>query len=175
MPITVISEAIGFIGIVLSLLSFQQKKRENILLFQMGASISFSAQLFLVGAVTGGCMDLISFARTLVFSFNDKKWASSKLWLAFFIAVMIFTGIFTWKDALSILPMTGAVLSTVALWMKKEKLILIISLFVGPCWLVYDILSGAYTGAINELLAMTSIIIGLVRLVKREKSLANNV
>ena len=38
-----------------------------------------------------------------------------------------------------------------------------ISLFVGPCWLVYNLIHGAYTGAVNEALAMTSIIIGMIR------------
>lgn len=123
------AQAIGILGIAFSLLSFQLKKRKNILMFQMIASLLFSAQLFMVGAITGGCLDLISFIRTLVF-FNNKKWAASKVWLYFFISVMIFTGILTWQDGWSILPMIGACLSTTALWMKQEKHIRLISLFV---------------------------------------------
>ena len=157
------AQAVGLIGIACSLISFQYKKREKVMLFQMIASAMFCIQLFMVGAVTGGCIDSISFVRTAIFSQNDKKWASSPIWLYVFIIAMIGTGILTWQDGWSILPILGSVLSTIALWMKKASHIRIVSLFVGPCWLVYNIVHGAYTGAVNELLAMASIIIGIVR------------
>ena len=157
------AQIVGAFGILFSLLSFQFVKRKYILLSQMTASLLFSLQLFMVGAITGGCLDMISFVRSLIFLNNQKKWASSKLWLVGFIVVMISTGILTWENAWSILPIIGSVLSTVALWMKEGKHIRMISLLVGPCWLVYNIINGAYTGAFNELMAMTSIVIGLFR------------
>ena len=119
-------------------------------------------------------MDSISFVRTAIFSQNDKKWASSPIWLGVFVVAMIVTGIFTWEDAWSILPIIGSVLSTIALWMKKSSHIRIISLFVGPCWLIYNLIHGAYTGALNEVLAMTSIVIGIVRYDLGKKSKENS-
>jgi len=161
--LNIIAQIIGILGLICSLLSFQMKTRKWIMVLQMIASLSFSAQLFLLGAVTGGCVDLISFIRTLIFSRNGKKWASSPVWLYIFIAVMIVTGIFTWQNAWDLLPIAGSILSTVALWMKKEKNIRLISLTVGPCWLIYNLVKGAWSGALNEVLAMTSIVIGLLR------------
>ena len=161
--LNIIAQIIGILGLICSLLSFQMKTRKWIMVLQMIASLSFSAQLFLLGAVTGGCVDLISFIRTLIFSRNGKKWASSPVWLYIFIAVMIVTGIFTWQNAWDLLPIAGSILSTVALWMKKEKNIRLISLTIGPCWLIYNLVKGAWSGALNEVLAMTSIVIGLLR------------
>ena len=157
------AQIVGLFGIGCSLLSFQNKKRKMVMLLQMAASALFCCQLFMVGAITGGCIDSISFVRTCVFSQNEKKWASSPIWLVVFIVAMIATGILTWRDGWSILPIIGSVLSTIALWMKKSSHIRIISLFVGPCWLVYNLIHGAYTGALNEVLAMTSIVIGIIR------------
>ncbi len=157
------AQIVGIMGIALSLLSFQFSKRKSIMLAQMLANLLFALQLFMVGAITGGCLDLISFVRTLIFSNNTKPWAKSRWWLFAFILLMIAAGIFTWKDGWSILPMIGSVLSTLALWMKKEQTIRLISLGVGPCWLVYNLVVGAYTGALNEILAMISIVVGLIR------------
>ena len=157
------AQLVGVVGIAFSLLSFQCSKRKHIMVVQKMASLSFSAQLFMVGAVTGGCLDLISFVRTLVFANNSKGWAKSKWWLYGFVGVMIATGILTWKDGWSILPIVGSILSTVALWMRKEKHIRLVSLAVGPCWLVYNLVQGAYSGALSEVFAMTSIVIGLIR------------
>ena len=169
-----VAQIVGLVGIVCSLLSFQQKERNRVMLFQMTASALFCIQLFMVGAITGGCVDSISFVRTAIFSQNDKKWASSPIWLGVFVVAMIVTGIFTWEDAWSILPIIGSVLSTIALWMKKSSHIRIISLFVGPCWLIYNLIHGAYTGALNEVLAMTSIVIGIVRYDLGKKSKENS-
>ena len=158
----IVAEIIGIFGIVCSLLSFQCEKRKSVMLFQVMASFMFMTQLFLVGAVTGACLDLINFTRSLFFSI-DRKWAKSHWWLAFFMLVLIGAGIVTWKDAYSILPIIGSLLSTVALWMKTSKNIRLISFFSGPCWLIYNIVNGAYSAAVNELIAMTSIVIGMFR------------
>ncbi|MBE6637762.1 MAG: YgjV family protein [Ruminococcaceae bacterium] len=168
------AQIVGLFGIACSLLSFQQKDRKRVMLFQMTASALFCIQLFMVGAITGGCIDSISFIRTVVFSQNDKKWASSPIWLGVFIVAMIVTGLLTWQNAWSILPILGSVLSTIALWMKKSSHIRGISLFVGPCWLVYNLVHGAYTGALNEVLAMTSIMIGIFRHDLKRKSKTEN-
>ena len=167
------AQIVGTVGIILSLLSFQFSKRKHIMLFQMLASLLFSAQLFMVGAITGGCLDLISFVRTLIFSNNTKQWAKSKLWLFGFILLMIVTGVLTWKDWWSMLPIIGSVLSTVALWMAKEKHIRLLSLAVGPCWFIYNMVKGAYTGALNEVFAMTSIVIGMLRHDKHKEEFKN--
>ncbi len=153
----------GLAAIVLALLSFQFKKRKYIMLSQMSASLMSALQYFLIGAFTGGYLDVISFLRTLIFSFNGKKWASSKLWLILFIAAMVGSGISSWAGWISLLPIAGSVFSTVALWMKKEKYIRLISLFAGPCWIIYALFTGAYAAIFNELLAMASIIIALIR------------
>lgn len=164
------AQIVGLAGIVLSLLSFQMKQRKQVMLFQMLASAAFCIQLFMVGAVTGGFIDSISFVRTAVFSQNHRKWASSPVWLAVFVIAMIATGIVTWQNAWSLLPILGSVLSTVALWMKEAKHIRLVSFFVGPCWLVYNLIHGAYTGALNEVLAMSSIVIGMLRHDRKEKN-----
>ena len=161
--IDIIAQVVGIIGIVLSVLSFQFKERKHIMLAQALASFMFMLQFVMLGAIIAAVLDFISFLRTMIFANNAKTWARSKVWLYGFILVMIISGILTWNDMWSILPLIGSILSTIALWMKKERNIRLISLAVGPCWFVYNMIVGAYTGALNEVIAMTSIIIGLIR------------
>lgn len=167
------AQIVGIAGIVCSLLSFQQKERKMVMLFQMFASALFCIQLFMVNAITGAALDLISSVRTILFAIfmhSNKKWASSPVWPALFITALVITGIFTWQDGWSILPILGSVLSTVALWMKKASHIRLISLSVGPCWMIYNMVTGAYSGALNELMAMTSIVIGMLRHDRKQKT-----
>ena len=160
----ILTEGIGVVALILCLLCFQMKNRSVIMIMQMTASLLFSVQLFMVGAITGAILDVISFVRTLIFSRRESsKWAQSPLWLYSFLIVMIFTGILTWDNIFSLFAILGTLLSTFALWMKNPKYIRLISLLVGPCWITYHIFVGTYTGIINEVLALTSIIIGLIR------------
>ena len=157
-------QGIGLLSLVCSLASFQMKKRGAIMKLQMTASLLFSLQLVLLGAITGACLDLISFVRTLIFSYRDKhKWASVHVWPIAFVSVMIITGIITYDSWYSFLAIAGSVLSTVALWMRDGKKIRLVSLVVGPCWFVYNMIAGSYTGAINEVIAVISIIVGIIR------------
>ena len=158
-------QGVGFVSLVLALVSVQMKKRSHLMIFQMLASLLFSLQLLLLGAVTGACVDFISFIRTLIFSQREnKKWAQSPLWLYGFLLAMVVAGALTWDNIYSLLAILGSCLSTVALWMKDTKKIRLISLFVGPCWIVYNLIHGSIAGVLNEILAMGSIVIGMLRL-----------
>lgn len=163
------AQAIGFLSLVLSLVSFQMKTRTQILIFQCMASLSCAVSLIMLGGIAGGILDVVAFSRTLVFSLSDRyKWAKCKLWLPFYIVLIIAVGIITWDPTGigTLFAIEGTLLSTVALYQKSERLMRIISLFVGPCWIIYSLIYSSAFGALNEIIAMTSLIIALVRLRK---------
>ena len=163
------AQAIGFLSLVLSLVSFQMKTRSQILIFQCMASLSCAVSLIMLGGIAGGILDVVAFSRTLVFSLADRyKWAKCKLWLLFYIVLIIAVGIITWDPTGigTLFAIAGTLLSTVALYQKSERLMRIISLFVGPCWIIYSLIYSSAFGALNEIIAMTSLIIALVRLRK---------
>lgn len=164
-PYQIITQLVGYVALVLAMISFQMKKRSRLMAFQMSASLTFCIQLLMAGAITGGCLDFISFIRTIIFSMNDKyKWAKSPLWFVFFVVALVVVGIITWGGWISICAILGAVFSTIALWMKDAKKVRLISLLVAPCWIIYNIYYGTWAGVINELIATTSIVIGIIRL-----------
>ena len=163
------AQAIGFLSLVLSLVSFQMKTRTQILIFQCMASLSCAVSLIMLGGIAGGILDVVAFSRTLVFSLADRyKWAKCKLWLPFYIILIIAVGIITWDPTGigTLFAIAGTLLSTVALYQKSERLMRIISLFVGPCWIIYSLIYSSAFGALNEIIAITSLIIALVRLRK---------
>lgn len=163
------AQAIGFLSLVLSLVSFQMKTRTRILIFQCMASLSCAVSLIMLGGIAGGILDVVAFSRTLVFSLADRyRWAKCKLWLPFYIILIIAVGIITWDPTGigTLFAIAGTLLSTVALYQKSERLMRIISLFVGPCWIIYSLIYSSAFGALNEIIAMTSLIIALVRLRK---------
>jgi len=166
-----IAQAIGFLALLLSLISFQMRRRGTVLIFQMLASISCAISLIMLGGIAGGILDLIAFSRTFVFSLSDKyKWAGSRACLFFYFILIIAVGILTWEagSIATLFAILGTLLSTLALYMKNEQRLRIISLFVGPCWIAYNLIYSSCFGILNEIIAMTSICIALVRMRKKK-------
>ena len=164
-----IAQAIGALALILSLISFQMKERRTILLFQMLASLSCAVSLIMLGGIAGGILDVIAFSRTLVFSLSDRyKWAGSKICLFSYFALIIAVGILTWESGsiATLFAILGTLLSTLALFMKSERNIRLISLLVAPPWIAYNLIYSSCFGILNELIAMTSIIIALFRMRK---------
>ena len=167
-----VAQAIGFLSLLLSLLSFQMRRRSAVLLLQMLASISCAVSLIILGGIAGGILDVVAFSRTLVFSMADRyKWAGSRACLFTYFAIIIAVGILTWDEGsiATLFAILGTLLSTLALYMKNEQRLRLFSLFVGPCWIAYNLIYSSCFGILNEIIAMTSITIALIRM-KSKKS-----
>ena len=161
-----VAQAIGFLSLLLSLASFQMKSRSGILALQCLASLSCAVSLIMLGGIAGGILDIVAFSRTVVFSLSDKyRWARCKIWLPFYFILIIAVGIITWDPSGigTLFAIVGTLLSTLALYQKKPQRMRVISLFVGPCWIIYSLIYSSCFGMLNEIIAMVSIVIALWR------------
>ncbi len=174
--IETIAQVVGFIGTALLFLSFQQKKRQGILLFQILSGAVFILHYILLGAYTGAALNFIGFSRSVVFYNSDKKWAKSPVWLVVFIVVSAVASILTWAEWYSVLPAIAMMLTTVSYWLKNETKIRLVTFPSSPCWLAYNALAGSFAGVVTECIVMSSIIIAIVRfdILKRGKKLNEN-
>ncbi len=167
---TVLIQSVGWLALICSAISFQQKKRFGILIWQATATLISSIYLFLLGAYEGACLDLLSFAGKMIFSKGGKVFGLSlPVWRIVFLAAMLVAGILTWADIYSLLAILASCLSLFALSMKSPMKIRLISLLVGPCWIVYNWVYHAYPSILMECIALTSIIIGIIRYDMKKK------
>jgi membrane-associated HD superfamily phosphohydrolase len=161
----IIVQGIGFIALILTIISFQQKQRNGILKIQVFSSSLYSIHFFLLNALAGAIMNFITIFRSYIFhQKTSKKWANKKIWLYTFLAIIITSSYFTWQNIYSILPAIALFIGTIAYWQKDAKKVRAISLFSRPFWLIYNILVLSIPGIIVEILILTSTIIGIIRL-----------
>ena len=64
----VLIEAIGILGIIASIISFQCKKHSRLLLFRSANESLYALQYGLLGANTGMSMNVIGVVRNIVFT-----------------------------------------------------------------------------------------------------------
>ena len=75
-----LNQALGLLGSLIVFASVQFNNRRVILAAQAAACLMWIVHYGLLGATTAATINILSFARSVVFYFNDRKWAQSRAW-----------------------------------------------------------------------------------------------
>jgi hypothetical protein len=95
---------------------------------------------------------------------REKHEWLNKLWIpVMFMLVAWISGILTWNNNLSILPIIAMTIDTWASWSLKPKQIRYLTLIPRPMWMVYDASVSSYPGLIGEIVTFVSVVIGIIR------------
>ncbi len=159
------AQIIGILGVSTFLLSYQLKKRKNIIVVNAISSVLYVLQYILLGAFEGAALDILAAVSTVAAHNKDKgfikrhtKLVITILTLSFCIAGMVF-----YKNIFSLCSVAGAILQNSAFWITKEKILRRVSFAASPFWLVYNLTSGAYGSAIGSALSIVSIGLAILR------------
>ena len=155
----------GIIAVAFYLLGYLQKKRKNIILYNIISRVLFIVQYVILGAFEGAILDVAAIIPSL---FAQKKEAGMvKKHIGFFIVfgnlLIIASGLIVYEDIYSILPIIGVMLHTSALWITDEKIIRRILLLGCPFCFVYNFVRFAYGSCIGDVLSSLSLIIAMLR------------
>ncbi len=161
----ILVQAIGFVGLLFFVISFQVKTNKLLFSMQTLGCLCFSIQFALLEAYSGCLTVLINIVRNaMLVRYNDCAVVRWKGWVVIFSALSFAVALFTWDGAISILPVVGTISGTVGYWTNNAKKIRIANLFVNsPCMLVYDTLVKSWGGTLNECVTIVSIVISIIR------------
>ena len=158
-----LAQGIGFVATAIMFLSFQQRTTKGIIFFQIISTSFFALHFFLLGAYSGSVANVLGVVRNLIFVHRGKRWADHPAWLYGFCISFVISGIVTWQDISSLLPIVGMILGTVALYSTKPFRTRCISIGCSASWLTYNVLSHSVPGALTETLALCSIFIAMFK------------
>lgn len=172
--ILIVSQIIGFAAVALYLLSFQLKKRGQIVWATCLSNVLYVLQYVLLGAFSGAILDgLSALSSFFAAKKNTPKFKKHGKWIAISTLVFIvFFGVLLaiiQRDLIELLPIAGALLQTGGLWVEDEQRIRIFGLACAPFWLAYNYISCAYGAAFGSVLTIISSVIALVRYRKTKK------
>jgi hypothetical protein len=164
----IIPQIIGLLAVATFLLSYQQKKRKNIILFNVISRCLYILQYLLLGAFAGAVLDIMGAVSSVIAGKKHTHFIKkhTKLILIIMNSSIIAVGGFiafvnkSWIDLFSI---AGVLLHTSAFWINDEKIIRRVSLLGSPFWFIYNFLSRAYGSAVGDIFTMCSIIIAMIR------------
>ena len=169
----IISQIIGIAAVVLYLLSYQLKKRKQIVWVTCISNGLYVLQYILLGAYSGAFMDFMSTVSSFFAAKkNDVPFVRYKKWLTVVnmlaIAVVGLISAFAQGEWLELLPIAGALFQTGGLWCDNEQTIRKFGLLSAPFWLVYNFLSQAYGASLGSVCAIVSVSVAMVRYRKKK-------
>ena len=166
--VIILAQIVGIAAVALYLLSFQLKRRGQLVFVTCLSNCLYVLQYCLLGAFSGAVLDVLSTVSSI---FAGKKNVPGFQRYAKGVAVAISSLIVVaglvlailQKSWVELLPIAGALLQTVGLWFQKEQTIRKFALIGAPFWLCYNFISQAYGAAFGSLLTMISAIVALIR------------
>ena len=168
-----IAQVISLFAMAFTCISFMQRKKSTVLVLQLIGGSLFSIQYFMLGAITGGLLNILSVIRAIVFLNNDKLKANHPAWsigftVCYFISYASVFLVFGKEPTFAnlffeILPVIAMVLSLISFRYSDAKYIRRYGLGCSPLWLTYNIANFSIGAIICEVLNLFSILIGILR------------
>lgn len=174
MKLIFIAQIVGIAAVATFLLSYQQKKRKNIILWNAISRGLYILQYCLLGAFSGAVLDVLGALSSVLAGKKEQGFIKkhTKLTMLLINGAIVIAGLviaILHRSLWDLLPIAGVLLHTGAFWITDEKIIRRISLAGSPFWFIYNFHSLAFGSAVGDILTMCSILIAMVRYRKVKK------
>lgn len=160
----IVIQTIGFIGMFLSVISFQSKSYQKIIWIRVASEFVFAIQYFLLGAYTGMATNLTSCVTNSIYRERVKHNKSTFGFQIGFALLFAIIGILSWHGPISLLVIAAKILSTVANGNSNPKTIRILNLIINPLWLIYDVVVFSLAGILSDAFTIISLVVAMTRL-----------
>jgi len=160
-------QAIGFVGTGIFVLSYQCKSARRLLWMGVLSSAMYIVHFYLLGAYAGALLEVLLALNYAICNLGAKKPDSLLNWRGWkwvFSACYVASTVMTWQGAYDLLACAASVATTLSGWTRNGKKIRIARLAcISPCWMIYDIIIGSYSGIVSHVFGITSILISVRR------------
>ena len=163
--VLIVSQVIGFLAVASFLLSYQLKKRKNIILCNVLSRCLYILQYVLLGAFEGAVLDVLGAISSVIAAKKHLPFIKkhTKIFVVCMDLIIVAAGLLLYVNPFSLLPIAGVLLHTTAFWINDEKIIRRVSLLGSPFWMIYNFSCRAYGSAVGDFLTMVSIVIAMVK------------
>ncbi len=162
-PHEIIGQIISVIAVIVSFITYQMKSSRGIFItLSIATGISCVAYA-LLGGTTALWLNLVSILRNVLYCFHKKNRILHVALPILLAAIMSVMSVFLWEGYHSLVFVVGLALNTLAMGYFNPQNLRKSILLTSSLILVYNLFIPSIGGIINELVAITSAIIGLYR------------
>ena len=167
-------EAVGYLMLLLSILSMQVKKMQYVVILQSVANLLVVLQFAMRNELSASGVCAIGAVETLALFFINKKGARIPMWFtALFISLglgvsVVMIVINGFKGVTDVLPMIAVVVFNIAMVQKRSYVSRILMIFNSAIWLSLNIISFDLSLVISYSVLILMAAVGIVRLDRGE-------
>ena len=176
----VFAQVIGIIAMMMNVSIFSMKNQKTMIFIQFLASILFSVNMLLLGALSGGLMNIAGVVRGIVFvnkkRLGKMKWFFTAGLFALYIVFYILGFAVFGKEVspanviIEFLPVFAMIVMTIGFAVEGAGKTRLYGLVNSPPWLIYNSINFNIGGIICEIFCILSIVWGIFRHdIKKEK------
>lgn len=167
-----LAQLFGIMAVIFNIITVHFKTKEKILICNIFSNLIVAIQFFLLNAITGGIISLINVLRCIIFYyFKKKNKKPSLLLLIIFELIVVISGIISFQNIWSIIPIIATLTYTYGLWQDDVKTIKYISAIIGFEWSIYDLIVKAYVGFVQGIIQFISSVIAIIKYNKYNKNI----
>jgi hypothetical protein len=156
-------QIMGWVAALLTCLSYQCKEHKKLIVIQTLSTLSICISYLLLSAWSGMLLNVVCIVRNFIIYRKDLKIFSYGFWPYALAALMGLMGALSWQGPMSLLIIVALAVNTLFLYFPNvqnlRKSIVITSTMV----LIYNAYFSVWGGVFNELIAISSSIIGIYR------------
>lgn len=153
----------GWITVLLTFLSFQCKEHKKLIVFNTLATLSLCISYLFLDAWSGMLMNCIAIIRNFAIYKRSSKFFSYSFWPYFFAILMGTLGALTWQGPISLLVIMALIIGTLFLYSSNVQNLRKVTILTSTMVIIYNVYYQVWGGVVNELIAMTSAVIGIYR------------
>ena len=174
--VIIVANIFAFIAFILYTLSFQFKKRGNVLKTQIFANIFYTLEYIMLDAYAGVNNSLFGITRSLLFYvFNRKRKKCPPYVAVIFLTLVVIFGFISYTDIFSILPVIISIIFFVALYTEDMKLYRKVAAIASILWIIYNLAVGAYVSVADYTIELISSLIAIYRFDIKKRTLKEKI
>ncbi len=161
----IISQLIGMAGVACQTFSYQSKSNKGLYTLQLIGCFMFCLQFLMIHAYSGAINLVVLIARNLMLTgYKDHAWIRKGIWKWILSALSIGALFLTWTAWYDILTCIAIIAGNFGMWTNNARKIRLANLAcISPCWLLYDLQVAAWSGVLNEIIVISSILVSIYR------------
>ena len=158
-----IGQIFGLIAVAISFVAYQMPTQKKILFMNLLVTVAILLNYAFIGATTGMILNVVCVIRNLIFMNRDKKIFSYKFYPYLLMVIIGGLSLFTSEGTYSILITIGLIINTFALSLTNPQATRYCMAISCSFILAYNVFVFSIGGMINEAVAITSSVLGIIR------------
>jgi len=154
-----VSQALAAVAFTCGVVSFQCKKRRNVLLWLSASALTNAFHFFVLGRNSAGTLYVVMGVRVFTAAFTtDRR-------LMYLFMALILAGFFySYERPLDILALFGSLLPTYGNFQRSDRKVRLIYMVCAVTWMVHNYIAGSPVAVLMETTFLVSNIIGYWRI-----------